>query len=79
MTVEARVAIRMELQGQQEFEKSCMEGDPGAESRMGFMGSNTIQKMRWGKDEALPAGWKGKIGTSFCERQTTRLKGCREI
>ena len=37
-------AIRMELQGQQEFEKSCMEGDPGAENRMGFMGSNTIQK-----------------------------------
>ena len=33
-----------EIQGQQEFEKSCMEGDPGAENRMGFMGSNTIQK-----------------------------------
>ena len=41
--VEAGVAIRMELQGQQEFEKFCMEGDPGAENRMGFMGSNTIQ------------------------------------
>ena len=44
LRVEARVAIRMELQGQQEFEKFCMEGDPGAENRMGFMGSNTIQK-----------------------------------
>ena len=27
-----------------------------------------------GKDEALPTGWKGRIGTSFNERQTTRIK-----
>jgi hypothetical protein len=26
-----------------------------------------------GKDEALPTGWKGRIGTSFNERQTTRI------
>ena len=43
LTVEARVAIRRELQGQQKFRKFCWERDPGRENRMGFMGSNRIQ------------------------------------
>ena len=34
--VEAGVAIRMKLQGQQDVEVFCLEGDSGAEDRMEF-------------------------------------------
>ena len=36
MTVEARVIIRMEPQGQQEFEKFGMEGYPGGGKQVVF-------------------------------------------
>ena len=48
LTVEARVAIRMELQGQQEFGKFCWERDPGRKKQDGLHGKQQDTKMRWG-------------------------------
>ena len=47
MKVEARVAIRMELQGQQDVEASVWKVTPELKTGWGFMGSKMLSWVGW--------------------------------
>ena len=47
MKVEARVAIRMELQGQQDVEVSARKVTPELKTGWGFMGSKMLSGFGW--------------------------------
>ena len=60
MKVEARVAIRMELQGQQDVEVSAWKVTPELKTGWGFMGSKMLSGFGWRYKPRFMrwSGWK---------------------
>ena len=84
MKVEARVAIRMELRGQQDVEVSGREVNPELSSGRSFMGSKMLSWFCWRYKPRFMrwSGWKEMLelstGWSFKVSKIMRWSGWNE-